>query len=246
MAARIALVTDFGGSGPYTGQLHLLMHAQAPSIPVLDLIADLTPFRPDLAAYLLPGLVRDIPEDSLYLCVVDPGVGGSRRAVALQADGNWYVAPDNGLLALIARRANSIRCWNLDWRPPRMSASFHGRDLFAPLAARIALGGKVPGSPMEPSELVGVDWPGHMSRVIYRDGYGNLCTGLGAAGIAPERRLLAGGRSLANARTFSNVPKGTPFWFENSFGLVELAVNCGRADQVLDLGPGDPVLVEST
>ena len=105
MIDRIALVTDFGPGGPYVGQLKLRLSELVPGIPVIDLVSDLTPFRSDLAAYFLPALVRDIPNSTLYLCVVDPGVGGERAALAVLADGNWYVGPDNGLLAVVARRA---------------------------------------------------------------------------------------------------------------------------------------------
>ncbi len=244
MPARIALLTDFGSAGPYTGQLRLLLQGLVPATPVIDLMADPPPFRPDLAAYLLPRLLQGMPEDTLYLCVVDPGVGSDRKALMMQAGGNWFVGPDNGLLALVARGAADVRCWRVEWRPPRLSESFHGRDLFAPLAARIISGETVAASAIAVNEMVGADWAENSPRIIYRDVYGNLCTGLDAARLGRDRLLVAGGRKLPFARTFSDVRSGEAFWYQNAFGLVELAVNCGRADQVLGLEPGDEVLLQ--
>jgi len=238
---RIALVTDFGAGGPYLGQMKLRLSGLLPRVLVIDLISDLAPFRADLAAYLLPALVRDMPARTLYLCVVDPGVGGERSALAIEADGGWYVGPDNGLLALVARRANQIRVLRIDWRPAVLSASFHGRDLFAPVAAALC-GGKIPYyTELDRGLLIGNDWPNALAKVIYADSYGNLITGLQAADLDRNTWLWAGGRDITYARTFCAVPPGQAFWYENAFGLVELAVNQGGARRVLGLGPGDRV-----
>jgi S-adenosylmethionine hydrolase len=239
---RIALVTDFG-AGPYVGQMRLRLSELAPQVPVIDLIADLPRFRPDLAAYLLPALARDVPAGTLYLCVVDPGVGGERAALALEADGNWYVGPDNGLLAIAARRAADRRVLRVDWRPPRMSASFHGRDLFVPIAAMLASGSLPQAAALGPEALIGADWPDDLPRIVYADHYGNLMTGLRAAAIPRSATVHAGPHPLAFARTFCEVPPGTPFWYENALGLLEVAVNQGRADATLDLILGDPISV---
>lgn len=241
MIKRIALVTDFAAAGPYLGQLRLVLDGLLPGLPVIDLVSDLPPFRPDLAAYLIPQLVRGLPSETLFLCVVDPGVGGERGALALQADGNWFVGPDNGLLALVAGRAAEVHCRRVDWRPQRLSASFHGRDLFAPIGGRIVQGGALPGEDLAVAEMVGHDWPKERAEVIYRDVYGNLCSGIRAQGIDPGTMIAAGELILRHGRTFCDVPSGTPFWYENSFGLIELAVNRGRADRLLGLEPGDAI-----
>jgi S-adenosylmethionine hydrolase len=242
---RIALVTDFGPGGPYVGQVRLCLAELAPAIPVVDLVSDLTPFRPDLAAYLLPALIRDMPAGTLYLGVVDPGVGGERLALTLSAGGNLFVGPDNGLLALVGRRAPDLRLRRVDWRPAVLSESFHGRDLFAPVAAMLA-NGRQPGSTeIDPSGMVGGDWPDDLPRILYADPYGNLVTGVRASELSHQTRIQAGGRTLEFARTFCAVPAGNAFWYENAFGLVELAVNQGAADRLLALAPGDPVKIES-
>jgi S-adenosylmethionine hydrolase len=240
---RIALVTDFGPGGPYVGQMRLRLAELAPGTPVVDLVCDLPPFRPDLAAYLLPALVRDVPSGTLYLCVVDPGVGGDRLALSVCADGDLFVGPDNGLLALVARRAADPEVRRVDWRPARLSASFHGRDLFAPVAAVLANGRQPEATRVDLAGMVGSDWPDELPRILYADPYGNLVTGVRSSGLSRQSRVEAGGRALGFARTFCEVPPGEAFWYENAFGMVELAVNQGRADRALGLVPGDPVLV---
>ena len=241
MIDRIALVTDFGGSGPYIGQMKLRLSELVPRIPVIDLISDLEPFRPDLAAYLLPALVPEMPPRTLYLCVVDPGVGGERAALAVEAGGDWYVGPDNGLLALVARRAEEERILRVDWQPERMSASFHGRDLFCPLAAKLAAGKLRDSVPLKRGAMLGFDWPEELAKVIYVDRYGNLITGIRASNIGRGTRLRAGGREISYARTFCEVPLGEAFWYRDCFGLVELAVNQANACLALGLALGDPV-----
>jgi S-adenosylmethionine hydrolase len=238
---RIALVTDFGAAGPYVGQMRLRLSALVPEVPLMDLVSDLTPFRPDLAAYLLPALVRDMPSETLYLCVVDPGVGGGRLALTVSAGGDLFVGPDNGLLALVARRARPARVDRVDWRPRTLSASFHGRDLFAPLAAELARGRRPASIEMDPAEMVGSAWDGDLRGILYADRYGNLMTGLRASRLPRRCLVRAGGQTLRFARTFCEVPEGTPFWYDNALGLVELAVNQGSAEHLLGLVPGDPV-----
>ena len=241
---RVALVTDFGPGGPYVGQMRLRLAELAPGVPVVELVSDLTPFRPDLAAYLLPALVRDMPPGTLYLCVVDPGVGGDRLALTLAAGGNCFVGPDNGLLALVARRAAAPQVRRVDWRPPRLSESFHGRDLFAPVAAMLANGRQPESVGVDRAGMTGSDWPDDLPRVLYADPYGNLMTGVRASGLPRHGRIQAGAQALGFARTFCEVPAGRAFWYENAFGLVELAVNQGRADRVLGLAPGDPIAID--
>jgi S-adenosyl-L-methionine hydrolase (adenosine-forming) len=234
---RIALVTDFG-PGPYVGQVRLVLDALLPGLPVVSLVSDLAPFRPDLAAYLLPALVRDTPAGTLFLCVVDPGVGGERALLALEADGRWFVGPDNGLLATVARRARHLHALRVGWQPVRFSQSFHGRDLFAPIAARICGGEDLQGDRLDGPSLVGWDWPDDLARVVYVDAYGNLISGARADRLDPQARLSVAGVDIPWARTFCEAPPGSAFWYENAFGLVEIAVNQGRADRVLGLGPG--------
>ncbi len=240
----ILLATDFGLEGPYVGQMKAVLARAAPGVPVIDLIADLPPFAPKAAAYLLPALAAEFTAGAVFLCVVDPGVGGARLPLALEADGRWFVGPDNGLLAIAGRHAADLRGFTIDWRPERLSASFHGRDLFAPAAARLATGAPLPMSPRDGSDIVGAGWPDDLPAVVYVDHYGNAMTGLRAAKISDDARLSAGGCTLGRARTFSDVAPGEAFWYENANGLVEIAVNQGRADEALGLAVGAIVAID--
>ncbi|MGD8310018.1 MAG: SAM-dependent chlorinase/fluorinase [Chromatiales bacterium] len=234
----ICLFTDFGVGSPYLGQMHAVLAAQAPGHPVIPLLSDAPAWRPDLAAYLLPALVRDIPADSVLICVVDPGVGTDRAALALEADGRWYVGPDNGLLALAARRASRARLLRIDWRPARLSDSFHGRDLFAPVGARLARGETLTPTPLDSGAMIGHDWPDDLPAVIYIDTYGNLLTGLRADSLPEAAVLEVGGIETRFARTFAEAPPGRPFWYRDSCGLVEVALDRARAADRLGVGVG--------
>jgi len=241
MIERIALVTDFATGSPYLGQMKLYLSGLLPRIPVIELVSDLVPFRPDLAAYLLPALARDMPVRTLYICVVDPGVGGDRGVLAVEADGDWYVGPDNGLLALVVRRAKQVEILQVNWRPEHLSDSFHGRDLFCPLAAKLSKRGAFNSVRVSRNSVSGSDWPDELPNVIYVDRYGNLITGLRASGLDKAVRLRVSGREIFYARTFCEAPLGKLFWYEDSFGLVELSVNQGDADRTLGIGPGEQI-----
>ncbi|QLL63786.1 SAM-dependent chlorinase/fluorinase [Sinorhizobium mexicanum] len=240
----IVLFTDFGLSGPYTGQMKAVLHREAPGIPVIDLFADAPATNPAASAYLLAAYAVWFPADAVFLCVVDPGVGGKRPAVVVEADQRWYVGPGNGLFELVQRRARKTRSWEIDWRPEQLSASFHGRDLFAPVAAKLARGEPPPGRPRDD---VGrrPDWPDDLAEIVYLDHYGNAMTALRAAMLPPGAKLVAAGRTLERARTFSDRLSGSAFWYENSNGLAEIAVNQGRADRELGLAVGSPVEIAS-
>ncbi len=234
----IVLFTDFGLAGPYTGQVKAVLAASAPGVPVIDLFADAPAFDPRLSAYLLGAYTEEFPAGSVFVCVVDPGVGTDRRPLVVEADGHRFVGPDNGLFELLRRRASTVRAWTIDWRPERLSASFHGRDLFAPVAARLARGEAVPGSPIDPALIARPDWPDELARVVYVDVYGNAMTGLRAASLPDSAVLRANGRLVRRGRTFADVPPGEALWYGNSNGLAEIAVNRGRADRDFGLSVG--------
>lgn len=245
MHLAVGLFTDFGVAGPYLGQVRGVLWSRAPQVPVIDLMADAPACRPRAAAYLLAALAPDWPAAMVVMAVVDPGVGSERLPLIAQVDGRWYVGPDNGLFEMLLRRGNSVRCWAITWRPQRLSASFHGRDLFAPVAARLALGEApeaICAEPVEPLRFP--HWPDDLAEVIYLDGYGNAMTGLRADRMEGGAAVVAAGHRLGRARTYADLPKGSAFWYENSSGLVEIAVSEGSAKDVLGLGIGAALTVE--
>ncbi len=240
----IVLVTDFGLEGPYVGQMKAVLQARAPSIPVVDLFADVPAFEPQLAAYLLAAYAGEFAEGTVFLCVVDPGVGSARPPVIAEADGRRFVGPGNGLFELVLRRAATRALRRIDWKPERLSASFHGRDLFAPVAAVLATGQGVPATELPfDGTRPGADWPDELARIVYVDRYGNAMTGWRASATGAKTRVLVGDRVIERARTFSAVKPGQAFWYENASGLVEIAVNRGRAGDLLGLGVGAAVAV---
>lgn len=237
----IVLFTDFGLEGPYTGQVQAVLLRDAPGVPVVSLFADAPAGQPRPAAYLLAAYAAWFPAGSVLLCVVDPGVGSARLPLIVEAQGRLYVGPDNGLLELAQRQDPYGRAWRIEWQPTVLSASFHGRDLFAPVAARLARG--------EPPDTLGIavaplrfpEWPDQLAEIVYIDRYGNAMTGLRAEAVTPATALAIGPRTIRNAATFSAARPGEPVWYVNSNGLIEIAVNRGRADAVLGLSIGSPI-----
>ena len=152
------------------------------------------------------------------------------------------MGPDNGLLSVVAARAGSSDCRRIVWRPQELSASFHGRDLFAPVAAALAAQGGLPDGWLGNSGRLGLEFGGgDLAEIVYLDHYGNAHTGLRARGMARTASLVLGARRLPYARVFSEMAEGEAFWYENSQGLVEIAVNCGSAARLLGLKIGDSV-----
>jgi S-adenosylmethionine hydrolase len=205
-------------------------------VPVIDALHDAPDFGIEPAAHLLSSLASEYPAGSVFLAVVDPGVGGRRDAIVVQADGRRFVGPDNGLFSLVWQRARRRRCLRIAWRPQRLTSSFHGRDLFAPVAAALAT--RVPRGWLAPKKAPDVLLRDEeLARVIYIDHYGNAVTGLRR--LRTEWRLRAGGRTLPYARTFE-AARG-PFWYENSMGLVEIAAPRRNAAKLLGLRIGSRV-----
>lgn len=235
------MFSDFGREGPYVGQMQGAIAAVAPQLPCLSLMHDAPSFDARASAYLLAAVANPFPEQTVFLCVVDPGVGSSRRPVVVQTEKYTFVGPDNGLLAIAARRAATAHWSEIRWQPSHLSTSFHGRDLFAPVAAMLAIGQAVELAPCEPA--VGSTWPDDLAEVVYQDGYGNLMTGLRADQLPEETKLTVRDQVILPARTFAEVPENSLFWYANSQGLVEIAANRASAAELLWADVGTPVAI---
>ena len=242
----IVLFTDFGSDDIYIAQMKaVLLQQTASGTPIHDLLHRVPNFDAKAGAHLLAALQGGFPAGSVFLAVIDPGVGSTREPVVLEADGKAYVGPDNGLLSVVAARAAKARTWRIVWRPPAHSVSFHGRDLFAPVAAWIAAGNLAKDSLEEMPALDVNLGPGDLAEVIYIDHYGNVLTGLRACNVSLSAKIEIGGHQVAYARVFADVPVNNAFWYENSVGLVEVAVNGGSAAEMLRLQAGDAIRVLS-
>lgn len=242
----LVLFTDYGWQDPYVGQIKAVIAHQAPGVAVIDLLHAVPDYNAHAGAQLLAALAPALPLGSVFFCVVDPGVGGSRAALVLEADGRWFVGPDNGLLSIVAARARQHRNWHIHWRPDGLSDTFHGRDLFAPIAAWIAAG-KFPSDKLtliaEPNiQFDAADLP----RILYIDHFGNAWTGIRGGLADAASQLEIKGKRLPWRRTFAEAGKGELFWYQNSAGLIEIAANRANAAAFLELKVGDLVKLTST
>lgn len=237
----IFLFTDFGTADLYVGQVKAVLAQAAPDVPVIDLLNEAPRFQVEPAAHLLAAIARHLPAESITLAVVDPGVGTDRRPIVLRCDGRWFVGPDNGLLSVLAARCASPEVWEIRWAPEALSRSFHGRDLFAPVAARIATG-SLSDSDMQPQSALHVQCDGGDAwQVIYLDGYGNAFTGIRSAALEQTAVLKIRDETVAHAGIFAEAADDRPFWYVNSIGLVEIACNRASAAARLDIRIGDRV-----
>jgi S-adenosylmethionine hydrolase len=239
----IILYSDFGSNDLYVGQVDAVLERYAPGVRVIHLLHDAPAFDVQSSAHLLAALSQKIPKGHVFMGVVDPGVGSDRGAVVMRADGRWFVGPDNGLFSVIAARSAARQCWQITVQPERLAPSFHGRDLFAPIAAAIA-NEDFPDTNVKPvaglEVMLGND---DLAQIVYIDHYGNAFTGLRAAEIPQHAKIGVTGRTVPHARVFSVAAPGEAVWYENSIGLVEIAVNRGSASRVLELSVGDAVHV---
>jgi S-adenosyl-L-methionine hydrolase (adenosine-forming) len=249
----IVLCTDFGLEDHYVGVLHAVLERDAPGASRIDLSHLVPPGDVWEASYLLRCAWSHLPPEAVVLAVVDPGVGGGRRALAAAVGERLLVAPDNGLAAAMGAVGAAVA---LDWQRmglPEPSRTFHGRDLFSPAAARLARGERLEelGEPVSPASLVSCPLPapertagGWRAVVLHVDRFGSLVTNLAARDLAPEARITAGSHhGVRVVGTFSDGGPGEVVALEGSSGLLELAVNGGSAQAATSLDRGDAVLV---
>jgi len=246
----IVLATDYGCCSPYQAQLIAAVkryaEAHAGELTVISLFSDLAKFRPDLAAYLLPQYFEDFPEQSVFVFVVDPGVGSQQRdPLLVRYRQYWLVCAGDDLLKVLTSRRQRYQAWRIVWQPPRLSKSFHGRDLFAPVAASIALGQwheewyqQVPALDLE---NVNAEWPEDLAKIVYIDEFGNAMTGIRARPGDERKQLEVANARLSYGEVFSAVGLSQCFFYVNSMGLIEIAANQDSAAKLLHLGLGQTV-----
>ena len=258
----ITLTTDFGERDYYVGAVKGVLSSISPGLTIVDIAHDIPPGDVLAGAFLLRNAAPEFPTGSIHLAVVDPGVGSRRRAIAVESRGFLWVGPDNGLLSFALEDPGAVtrEITAPSLRGRRMSATFHGRDLFAPCAARLAAGfpfaeaGPLLTGARVLSEVQPAVANGRIDgQVIHVDHFGNAVTNIAAealdslAGTAGSRcglKVLAGSRTLPVSATYSDVGKGAPVAVIGSCGLLELAVNGGNGAEFLQLQRRDPVAVE--
>ena len=237
----IVLFTDYGLEGPYLGEVEAVLFRYAPAQRVINLFADVPRQNPKAGAFLLASYSERFPRGTIFFCVVDPGVGSGRDIpVVIRIGDHRFVGPHNGLFDIAARRGVETECWEITWQAEKLSATFHGRDLYAPVCAMLANQQPVPGKRIDWRPRY--DWPDDLYEIIYIDHFGNLISGIRAGDIDPGVVFRIGGKEIGHAGTFSSVNVGDTFWYQNSSGLVEIAVNQGSAAEVLSAGIGSEVV----
>jgi S-adenosyl-L-methionine hydrolase (adenosine-forming) len=238
----IFLFTDYGLEGPYIGQVETVLYQMAPEVNIINLMADAPRNNPKASAYLLASLIHQIPIGSVLFCVVDPGVGSNKdKPTAIKIDGRWFVGPDNGIFDIVAKQAKEILAWHITWKPEFLSNSFHGRDLYAPVCAMLENKEQIPGDRVGWTDKH--QWLDDLNEVIYIDHFGNCMTGINAQNVSKKSILKVNNQEIAIADTFSDVSIGRIFWYENSNGLVEIAVNQQSVSKVLGLTIGSAVII---
>ena len=246
----ITFLTDFGLEDDFVGTCHGVMKRIAPEVEIIDITHGIQPQGILQGSLVLANTVPYLPE-GVHLAVVDPGVGGDRREIAVRgADGRLYVGPDNGLLVPAAELAgieSAHELANPAYALEPVSRTFHGRDLFSPAAAHLALGAEPSelGPPLTPDALVRLDLPTPVvaggivdASVLYVDRFGNMQLNmtrddLDRVGVVPGTRFeleLAGERYYATAaRTYADARPGVIVLYEDSYRNIAIAINRGSA-----------------
>ena len=237
--AIITLTTDFGTRDSYVGAVKGVLARRAHDPVIIDIAHDIPAGDIAHAAWVIATSANEFPFGTIHIVVVDPGVGGARRGVIVSMSGQWYVGPDNGVFAYVADRRASA--WAIESPHLLASASrtFHGRDVFAPIAASLSRG-EDPASWGSATTLTGeLPWgprPEREGRVVHVDRFGNLVTDLPRSEATTAVSIA--GRTLGLVGTYEDVAPGELLAYIGSAKTVEIAVRDGRADRALDAPRG--------
>lgn len=273
LARPIVLLTDYGLHDAYVGQMKAVLAAIAPSANVIDLSHDIAPYAVDEAAWVLEVSLEFLPASAVVLAVVDPGVGTARKPLVIRCGRRLFIGPDNGVLSgcipegercmahgegtLLPPQGRDFEARELSepqFRLSTMSATFHGRDIFAPAAAHLAMGAdlSVAGPPVDhavvlpPFEAAANGFGESIGRVVHVDRYGNLITTIRGSQLFPRFEVHLGARLIdRHVRTFADAPDQQPFCHIDSTGFLAIAVNQGSAAEALGARRGDPVVLRA-
>jgi S-adenosyl-L-methionine hydrolase (adenosine-forming) len=258
----VTLLTDFGTADYFVAAMKGVILGRAPGAAIVDVTHEVPPQQVEDAAFTLLAAYRAFPAGTVHVAVVDPGVGSARRAVVVDAGGHRFVGPDNGLFGWVIEREGGARVFHVTrgehFRRP-VSATFHGRDVFAPVAAALAsgvlpdeLGPEIRDFVRLPSLRPRRHDDGSLeARVLHVDRFGNVVTGFTADDLPPDFgaspfRIVAGEGEIRTLRRFYAEPgaeSGEPFAIWGSAGFLELVSFRGSAAERLGLRRGDPVVI---
>jgi S-adenosylmethionine hydrolase len=264
----IALFTDYGWEDPYVSQLKGVIFTVNPSAHVIDLTHSIAPYNVTEGAYLLDQCAEEFPAGTIFVAVVDPQVGSDRAPVLLETNKEkFYIGPDNGLFTQVIDREGFLKAWKLDkpeyFRPGAISYTFHGRDIFGPVAAHLAsgvapdrLGSEIPAAssltllsgkaPVFSSGILSVE-------VEHVDRYGNVVLNLRDDNDLANRlkdgnlvKISVGKESYSAPllKTYGDIEKGRLILLYGGSGLLEIAMNQGSAAKEIKVQPGDVIFLK--
>ncbi len=257
----ITLTTDFGLNDAYVGAMKGVILGLAPHVTIVDITHNIPPQAMAQAAYVIAAAAPYFPAGTVHVVVVDPGVGSQRRPIAVQTSQAIFVAPDNGVLTHVLQSGTSgespmtvVHLTRREYWLPQVSHTFHGRDIFAPVAAYLARGVPITslGEPIGDPVMLDLPQPRRMpdgslrGQVVYVDRFGNLVTNVPAGWLdrAVRWQIEVAGRTVEKlSTTYSDVPGGQLLALIGSAGTLELAVREGSAARMLGIGIGEPVVV---
>ncbi|MGH7449457.1 MAG: SAM hydrolase/SAM-dependent halogenase family protein [Longimicrobiales bacterium] len=255
---RVTLLTDFGTADGYVAAMKGVIAAIDPSVIIDDASHDIPPGDVNAAAWALGAYWRLYPPGTVHVAVIDPGVGSTRRALALKVEQRVFIVPDNGIITdvlLHARLTQAIEIQAAGRSPAdvgssrEISATFHGRDVFAPAAGRAASGvplhelGVQTADPLIlPAATLERDGDAITGAVVHVDRFGNLVTSIPATGVSGGHVVIDGGAKVPVLRTYSDVENGEPLALAGSRGFLEVSIRNGSAAEVLRVGRGARVV----
>jgi len=253
----LTLLSDFGWNDVYVGVMKGVIARINPALTVIDLTHDISPQNITAAQFNLLNAYPFFPAGTVHVAVVDPGVGSERRAIAIELEDGFLVGPDNGIFTGLIAQKSVIQVVELSntqyWRVPEPSNTFHGRDVFAPVAAHLASGVSITqfGEPIDPTTLIKLPIPvcttttnGLTGTIQHIDRFGNVITNIPGDYVQGRDWFVSiGKRKIPGSRTYSDVTPGDPLALVGSHGWVELAISGGDAHFQLRLHWNDTVQV---
>lgn len=257
MRSIITLTTDFGLKDHYVGAMKGVMLSINENAALVDITHSIASHDVGAASFVVGNSYRFFPDGTVHLVVVDPGVGSERRPLAVRADGHFFVGPDNGVFSSVLRSRAEVRVHEItngEYFREEVSSTFHGRDVFSPVAARLSLGvslselGPEAGGPeILPARGCSVEGERIRGTVVYADKFGNLVTSIPTEVIRNGARAAVniGGRTIKGvSRSYSSAAPGEILAVGGSSGYVEISVNRGSAREALGAGPLEVVITD--
>ncbi len=257
----VTLTTDFGSKDPYVAEMKAVILGINPDCTIVDISHQIEKFNIRMGAYVLASCVPYFPRGTIHVAVVDPGVGGKREPIVIETETSFFIGPDNGVLALAARKSGKLlqvcRITNRRVMLPTVSHTFHGRDIFAPAAAHLACGKRITSFGPEISEIVtptfariGREENQFEGEIMHIDDFGNIITNLekselesaevdGTIDLKIRERKLA----LKLCETYADVKEKMPLALFGSHNFLEISVNRGNAARILNANVGDRIKI---